>query len=169
MTTSTVADRLDTKHLWALIKDMRFGMLTHRYADGTLRSHPLTTQNKSLDDGALYFFVSKATGVGQRLQVDGDVNVSYADPHKDHYVSISGHATISHDRAKQERLFSTLAKAWFPKGLDDPNLEFVEIKISHAEFWDVKESKVTQLVKMASAAITGNPPEMGEHREVHFS
>lgn len=169
MNTDTVEERLDFKHLWSLIKDMRFGMLTHRYPDGTLRSHPLTTQNKSLDEGLLYFFVSKASGLGQRLMVDGDVNVSYADPHKDHYVAISGHATISHDRIKQERLFNVMTKAWFPGGLDDPNLEFVEIKITHAEFWDVKESKATQLVKMASAAISGQPPSMGEHKEVHFN
>lgn len=169
MSTSTVSDRLDYKHLWNLIKDMRFGMLTHRFPDGTLRAVPLTTQNKSLDEGSLYFFVGKASGVGQRLQAEGDVNVSYSDPHKDHYVTISGHASVSHDRAKMEQLFNTMTKAWFPKGLDDPNLEFVEVKIIHAEFWDVKESKATQLVKMATAAVTGNPPDLGEHREVHFT
>lgn len=169
MSTSTLSERLDYKHLWALIKDMRFGMLTHRHPDGALRAHPLTTQNKSLDEGCLYFFVSKATEVGQRLQEHGNVNVSYSDPHKDHYVSISGQATVSNDRVKMERLFNAMTKAWFPKGLDDPNLEFIEVRISHAEFWDIKESKVSQLVKMASAALTGTPPAMGEHREVHFS
>ncbi|AEG93904.1 pyridoxamine 5'-phosphate oxidase family protein [Ramlibacter tataouinensis] len=163
--------RNDSPHdtLWKLIKDMRFGMLTHRHPDGTLHAHPLTTQNKALDEGVLYFFVSKSTEVGRRLQVDGDVCVAYADASKDHYVSISGHATVSSDRAKVERLFNALAKAWFPGGVDDPNLELVEVKILHAEYWDVKESKVTQLAKMATAAVTGHPPHLGEHQELHFS
>ncbi len=155
--------------LWKLIKDMRFGMLTHRHADGSLHAHPLTTQNRSLDEGVLYFFVSKTTEVGRRLQVDGNVCVAYADTSKDHYVSISGHATVSNDRAKVERLFNAFAKAWFPGGVDDPSLELVEVKILHAEYWDVKESKVTQLVKMATAAVTGKPPHMGEHRDVEMS
>ena len=44
--------------LWELIKDTRFGMLTHRHGDGQLHSHPLTTQNKKLDEGeTLYFFI----------------------------------------------------------------------------------------------------------------
>ena len=29
--------------LWDLIKDIRFGMLTHRTSGGMLHSHPLTT------------------------------------------------------------------------------------------------------------------------------
>lgn len=32
--------------LWDLIKDIRFGMFTHRNAAGMLHAHPLTTQNK---------------------------------------------------------------------------------------------------------------------------
>ena len=38
--------------LWALIKDIKFGMFTHRNAHGVMHAHPLTTQNKSLDEAA---------------------------------------------------------------------------------------------------------------------
>ena len=83
----------DTKQhevLWDLIKDTRFCMLSHRHADGTLHSHPLTTQNKELgEDGCLYFFVSRASEVGQRLQADGNVNLAYANPDKDTWVSVT--------------------------------------------------------------------------------
>lgn len=167
-TSVSASHRQDLKHLWSLIKDMRFGMLVHRHPDGSLHSHPLTTQNRSLDDGMLYFFVSKTTAVGRRLRLDADVNVSYADTHEDHYVSITGHASISEDMAMKEKLFNAMSKAWFPGGVSDPNLELVQVKILHAEFWDIKESKVTQLAKLATAAVTGKPPVMGEHREVHF-
>lgn len=157
------------KALWALVKDIRFGMLTHRHADGSLHSHPLTTQNRSLDDGCLYFFVSKATELGQRIQADGNVNVAYADSHQDHYVSVTGQARINDDRMLREKLFNALAKAWFPGGVDDPNLELVEVRILHAEYWSITESKVTQLFKMATAAVSGQPPVIGEHREVPFA
>ncbi len=157
------------KALWALVKDMRFGMLTHRHADGSLHSHPLTTQNRSLDEGCLYFFVSRATELGRRIEVDGTVNVAYADTHKDHYVSVTGQARVNGDRRLRERLFNALAKAWFPGGVDDPNLELLEVRIHHAEYWSITESKVTQLFRMASAAVTGEPPVIGEHREVPFA
>lgn len=153
--------------LWELIRDARFGMLTHRHPDGSLHAHPLTTQNRELGPkGILYFFVSKATEVGRRLRTDGNVNLSYANPSKDTWVSIAGEARISNDREAVERLFSPMAKAWFPGGPSDPDLELVEVHIRQAEYWDVKDSKAVQLLKIASAAVTGERASMGEHREV---
>lgn len=156
------------KKLWEMIKGTRFGMLTHRHPEGGLHSHPLTTQNKSLEeDMLLYFFVSRKTELGDRLRKDGNVNVSYANTDKDQYVSITGEAAVNEDMDKKRHLFNALAKAWFPGGVEDPDLELVEVRIGHAEYWDVKESKTTQLFKMAKAAVTGEPPHMGEHRELH--
>ena len=156
--------------LWDLIKDIRFGMLTHRHADGSLHAHPLTTQNRSLKPGEpLYFFVSKKTEVGERLRSDGNVCVTYGDPKEDIWVSVSGRASISEDMDIRKKLFNALAKAWFPGGAEDPDLELVQVDIRHAEYWNVKESKATQMLKMATAAVTGQPPKMGEHREMRVT
>ncbi len=160
-------DKNPHERLWEMIKDIRFGMLTHRHPEGGLHAHPLTTQNKGLGpQGILYFFVSRATELGQRLRTDGNVNVSYSDPHKDLYVSISGRAVVSEDQDAKQRLFNPMAKAWFPGGASDPDLELVEVHITHAEYWDIKESKPTQLFKMAAAAVSGERPTLGEHKEV---
>ncbi len=43
--------------LWKLIKDIRFGMLTHRSATGQLHAHPLTTQNKDIDEQSELYFI----------------------------------------------------------------------------------------------------------------
>ena len=155
--------------LWDLIKDTRFCMLSHRHADGTLHSHPLTTQNKDLGvDGCLYFFVSKSTEVGQRLQQDGNVNLSYANTDKDSYVSVTGTARVLDDPAKKQELFNPMAKAWFPGGPEDPDMELVEVKIDQAEYWNVKENKLLQMLHMGKAALTDKRPHLGEHREVQF-
>jgi general stress protein 26 len=154
--------------LWDLIKDTRFCMLSHRHADGSLHSHPLTTQNKALDEGAsLYFFVSRKTEVGQRLRQDGNVNLSYANPKDDTWVSVTGMATILEDAQKKKDLFGSIDKAWFD-GADDPDLELVEVRIDEAEYWNVKENKLLQLLKMGKAAVSGSRPKMGEHAELSF-
>ena len=162
------ATKSDHDTLWALIKDIRYGMLTHRHVNGMLHAHPLTTQNRAIDEGAqLYFFISRKSELAQRLQQDGNVNVSYADPGDDSYVSLSGQAVIAEDQAKKEELWSPVARAWFPAGVNDPDLALLEIHIHHAEYWDVKESKMVQLAKMAKAAILGElPRNLGEHKEL---
>ncbi len=166
-----MTQKTDQQTLWDLIKDIKFGMLTHKHATGELHSHPLTTQNKSGDEGGnLYFFISRKSELGQRIQQDGNVNVSYADPGDDSYVSVSGMATISEDQAKKEALFTSMAKAWFPGGVTDPDLALLKVAIGHAEYWDVTDSKMVQLAKMAKAAITGEPPKkLGEHKDLHVS
>lgn len=156
--------------LWKLIKPIRYAMLTHRHPDGSLHSHPLATQNHSLKPGEpLYFFVSKKTELGQRLRSDGNVCVSYGDLKEDVWVSISGQARISANLDTKRSLFNALEKAWFPGGAADPDLELVEVEIHHAAYWNIKESKTRQLLKIASAAVSGEPPKMGEHRELHVS
>lgn len=161
----------DAQKLWSLIKDIKFGMFTHRHDNGLLHSHPLTTQNKSIDEGSrLYFFIGRTSEIAKNLPKDNSVNVSYASPSDDSYVSVAGHATIVEDMAKKETLWSPMAKAWFPGGPQDPNLALMEVHIRHAEYWDVTESKMVQLMKMAKAALTGEPPRnMGENKELHLS
>ena len=156
--------------LWDLIKDIRFGMFTHRHSSGMMHSQPLTTQNKNMDEGnRLYFFIARNGEVARHIAQDGNVNISYADKGDDTYVSVSGKAQIIEDMAKKEALWSPMDKAWFPGGVTDPNLALVEVLITHAEYWDVKESKMVQVAKMLTAAVTGNPPEkMGEHKELRM-
>lgn len=156
--------------LWDLIKETRFCMLSHRHGDGSLHSHPLTMQNKGLDEGALiWFFVNRNTEVGQRLRQDGNVNLSFANPKDDTWVSISGTARVLEDMEKKKQLFDEpMDKAWF-QGPEDPDLELVEVHIDEAEYWNVKENKLLQLFKMARAAATGVPPQLGEHAELHFN
>jgi general stress protein 26 len=135
-----------------------------------LHAHPLTTQNRSLKPGEpLYYFVSRKTELGQRLEADSNVCVCYADLKNDIWISISGQARISEDPDTKKRLFNALEKAWFPGGPEDPDLELVALEIQHAEYWNIRESKSGQLLKIANAAITGTPPKLGEHRELHVS
>lgn len=161
----------DEHTLWTLIKDIKFGMLTHRHSDGHLHSTPLTTQNKAADEGtALYFFIARKSEIAACIAKDSHVNVAYAHPGDDRYVSVSGHANIVEDQAKKDYLFTSFAKAWFPGGATDPTMALLQVNIGHAEYWDVKESKMVQLAKMAKAAITGEPPEkMGDHKEMNLS
>ena len=93
----------DEHTLWTLIKDIKFGMLTHRHSDGHLHSTPLTTQNKADDEGtALYFFISRKSEIAACIAKDGTVNVAYAHPGDDRYVSVSGDASIVEDQANKD-------------------------------------------------------------------
>ncbi len=161
---------LDTRkqRLWNLIKDLKFGMLTTRHSNGHLHARPMTTQNKILDeDSALWIFTSKSGEIVEDILINPEVSMAYANPSDDSYVSVSGKAYVSHDHAKVLQLWSTMAEAWFPGGPEDPDLALLRIDISHADYWDVRSNKLTQLLKMTTAAVTGKPPtDMAHHGHV---
>ena len=163
-------DTVDTTKLWDLIKDIKFAMFTARHDDGQLHSRPMTTQNKPSErGGVLWFFMSRSGQPVADLEEHPEVNVTYADPGKDSYVSISGAARVVEDLERKKAMWNTFAQAWFPGGPTDPDLALVQVQIVHANYWDVKESKIVQLFEMAKAALTGKPPtELGEHGEVRM-
>lgn len=155
--------------LWEMIKDMRFGMFTTRHGNGHLHSRPMTTQNSKLDeDASLWFFMTRDDGPVADLTADPVVNIVYADPGEDSYVSVSGTAAVVEDAAKKKQLWSKMTEAWFPGGPTDPNLALVEVKIIHANYWDVDQSQVVQLFQMAKSVVTGKPPKLGEKVEVRM-
>jgi general stress protein 26 len=166
----TPTDAEQREHLWSLIKDIRYAMLTTRHPDGFLHSRPMTTQNAADGEGdSLWFFLSRSGEPLHDLQAIDQVNLSYAEPAKDTYVSVSGVAELVEDVQQKHRLWSKMNEAYFPNGPDDPDVALVRVRIQQADFWDVKESKMVQLFKMAGAAVTGHaPPQLGERGQVRM-
>lgn len=160
MDTDTLPSEPELDKLWELIKSIRFGMLTTRHANGHLHARPMTTQNRALDTPQLHFFASRSTEPVIDADAQPQVNVSYADPGQDRYVSVSGRARIVDDPQQKQRLWNTAAEAWFPYGPQDPDVALLEVEIEHAEYWDVKSSKPVQLYRMARAVLTGTTPEL---------
>jgi general stress protein 26 len=157
----------DWTKFWELIKDIKFAMFTAHGSDGHMHSRPMTTQNTRDDRGSvLWFFMSQSSEPVLDITRDASVNVAYADPGSDAYVSVAGRARVVDDIAKRKVLWNTAAQAWFPGGVTDPNLALVAVTIEHVEYWDVDSNKMVQLFKMAKAAMTGVPPKIGEHREM---
>jgi len=161
MPTDTVAEQ----HLWPLIKGIKFAMFTTHEGNGHLHSRPMTTQNKTMPDDKLWFFMSVKGGAVQELAQQAQVNISYADTGEDVYVSVSGSAEVVDDKTQREALWTKFSQAWFPGGVDDPDLALVRVTVSHAHYWNANESKLTQLFVMAKAVFTGEKPALGESGE----
>jgi general stress protein 26 len=160
--------RNDAQKLWEKIKDVRIAMLTTREPDGMLRSRPMATQQTE-SDGELWFFTYDDSAKVEEIEKHRDVNVSYAAHDKSLYVSVSGKAQLTRDRAKAEELWNPFLKAWFPDGLEDPKLVLVKVAVEQAEFWDTPDNKVVQLVGFAKALVTGKPIDPGENKRIDFT
>ena len=155
--------------LRAMIKDVEVAMLTTVDPDGALRSRPMATiqfESKGADAQTLWFFTGGHSGKVEALRESGRVNLAYSRPSDNRYVSVCGTAKVLHDGAKAEELWTPAMKAWFPEGLEDPELALIRVDVESAEYWDPPSRAIVQLIGFAKAILTGERWEPGGHGKI---
>ena len=152
----------DTERAWELMKKIGFAMLVTRDGD-RLRARPMSAYLER-ENNAIYFLTDARRHKDDEIARNPGVNLSFADASAQKYVSLTGTAVVSNDRAKIKELFSTPAKAWW-ESADDPNIRVLKVTPDDAEYWD-SPGTVVSYVKMAAAAVTGTRPDIGENRKV---
>lgn len=153
------------RKLGEMIRDIKVAMLTTAEPDGTLRSRPMMMQDVEFD-GDLWFFTAASSPKVQEVQQVNQVNVSFAAPDKQRYVSVSGRASLVRDGRKIKELWNPLFKAWFPDGLDDPDLALLKVSVDQAEYWDSPSGKMVAIAGFAKALVTGERMEGGENQKL---
>lgn len=149
-----------------LVEEIKFAMMTTEEEDGTLRSRPMSTMQMDAG-GNLWFFTGLSSPkVEEAQQNHRQVNLSYARPDKQDYLSISGTAEIVRDKEKMRSLWTPWIKPWFPAGLDDPDLILLKVTITEAEYWIAPGSAVKRLYGLAKGMMTGNTDALGDNRKV---
>ena len=65
-----------------------------------------------------------------------------------------------------EDLWQPELKAWFPKGLEEPDIALLKINGDQAEYWDSPASPIAHAISLAKVAVTGQPASPGENEKV---
>ena len=132
---------------------------------GELRSRPMVASQSSFD-GTLWFFTQASAHKVDEVQADQRVGVSYSDPSKQNYVSMSGRATVVRDRAAIDAHWAEPLRTWFPKGKDDPEIALLRVAVTQAEYWDAPNSTMLHRYGYLKARLTGTPPAGGENEKI---
>ena len=160
--TRSIEHQASIRHLADLIHGVEIAMLTTTNGHGQLVSRPLGTQDVEFD-GDLWFATSKNSPKVAEIRANPGVNVAYASTTKNTYVSVSGRARISHDRAKIEALWSPAMSVFFPGGKDDPELCLIHVQAESAEYWDGPGTALGKALYFVMTAITDNPGTMTDN------
>lgn len=156
--------------LATMIKDIKIAMLTTVSDEGALHSRPMATQNiiPSEFDGRLWFFTKEESLKVHDIDHFKNVNLSYAAPDKNHYVSISGRARITVDKNCIKEFWTPALEAWFD-GPEDPQIALIEVEVEDAHVWDGPSNKIIQLFEMARSFFNGKTlDKQGSSQEIHL-
>lgn len=157
LTPEEAADRI-----WELAKEIDICMFTTW--DGEFnRSRPLSARVHR-EDGVIYFLVNDRSPKNKQLAHYPNVTCSWSDNSHYKYVTISGRATVSNDRAKIKALWEKTDEAWWDNA-DDPEIRLIKLNPEEGELWD-SPGRFVATAKMVIAAVTGAKPEMGDNAKV---
>jgi general stress protein 26 len=156
----------DQQRFWDVLEDFHFCMATTH--DGqTLRSRPMSPRVDP-DEGVIRFLSEASSAKTEQIEANHDINLAFIAPKEKNFISVSGTASISRDRALIRELWNSAADAWFPGGPDSAEVVAITVSPSLAEWWDGESSKLKSMWEMSRARREDRKPDLTEHRKVSF-
>lgn len=159
--------------LYELIDEIEIALMTTRRPDGMLVTRPMATQERE-PFADLWFVTSIDTHKIDELQNDPNISIGYYNDDTKEWVSVSGTATITQDRAKIKELYEPDWKAWFEDeggnrdgGPDDPRLALILVDAHTVTYLKSDQSRPRVLFEIVKGMVTGDTPDLG--REEHLS
>ncbi|HEX8272186.1 MAG TPA: pyridoxamine 5'-phosphate oxidase family protein [Longimicrobiaceae bacterium] len=158
--------------LYELVDGIEIAMFTTRRPDGHLVSRPMATQQRV--EGTDFWFVTDIdTHKMDELETDPHVNLAYYKDRTREWVSVSGTARISRDRAKIHELYAPDWRAWFGDeggerdgGPDDPRLALILVEAHTVVYQKSDRPQPLVLFELAKGIVTGQPPKTGDLRHM---
>jgi general stress protein 26 len=159
-----MAESSDADRVYELINDVSVCMLTSK-AGPSLRARPMHAKVDRAT-GTITFLTDARHHKDDEIAADPEVCLAFAKPGSEVYVSISGRAKVTDDRAAIEARFNEMAKVWFPGGPQDPNVRLLTVHPHAAEYWDGKTNPITVAFELVKARLSSERPDLGENRKV---
>jgi len=159
MTPAEVADRV-----WDLADKIKICMFV-TWDGERQRARPLAATLER-DRHAIYFLTDVHGEKDDQIERFPTVTLAFADKGANKYVSITGQAKVSNDRARIKELWSDFDKAWWDSA-DDPSIRVITVTPEDAELWD-SPNRVIAGAKMLAAAVTGAKPSLGDNAKVEL-
>jgi len=108
------------------------------------------------DANAIFFLTNAQAAKDKEIDLNDNVCLVFSDIRKQHYVSLTGRAELSDDRAKIKQLWSSLDSAFWSDE-NDPSIRVLKITPTIAEYWD-RGGAIVSTVEMVKAALTKTLP-----------
>ena len=151
-----------------MIKDVRICMLiTNEKNAENLSGRPMSI-SKIDDDGSMWFFTKASSYKVEEIEESKKVSIAITNESSNNYLMIHGSATLVNDKIKMKELYSSILKAWFPLGLDDPDMTLIKVTPNEVNYWDSSSSKMVVLFNIIKAIVTGKEYAEGEHGKINL-
>ena len=158
--------------LYDLVDGIETAMFVTQRGDGSLVSRPMATQKRNPIPDLLFVTDIESNKIDE-LDQHPSINLSYFSTKSKEWVSVSGTATISTDRATIRELYEPDWKMYFGAldevrdgGPDDPRLALILVNAESVIYLKQDKSTPAVLFELLKGRITGDRPDLGSVKSV---
>jgi general stress protein 26 len=151
-----------------MVKDVRVCMLiTNDKNSETVSGRPMSI-SKIDADGTMWFFTRASSYKVEEIEESKKLSIAITNESSQNYLMINGIGNLVKDKTKMKELWSSILKAWFPQGLDDPDMILIKVTPNEVNYWDSSSSTMVVLFNILKAIVTGKEYEEGEHGKINL-
>ena len=131
-------------------------------------SRPMTTL-KADDEGGLWFFSAADSHKNADIRLDDHVELLYSDLQNSNFLSVHGRAEIIRDAEVARELWKPVVQEWIQYMPDDPELTLIKVTPILGYWWDGKQNRMVEMLKMSVPEVLGSPVGSGNGVEAALS
>ncbi|WP_207534075.1 pyridoxamine 5'-phosphate oxidase family protein [Desertivirga arenae] len=137
------------------------------YNGNEIKARPMATTEVD-EDGNIWFFTNEYSGKVDDVEAEHKVSVTYSNSTHNTYVVVSGNAIVVEDRIKMEKLFNSATRAFFPQGVDTPDLALLKVRPYEIEYWinQHDEGMLRFMGILGSSPVIDEELHHGEHGKI---
>lgn len=155
-----LSDEKAIAELKKLAEDIKVCMFCTELTKLPINSRPMGV--REVDEfGNLWFLSAQSSNKNFEIEHDDRVQLFFAKNSDVHFLSVFGRATIYRDQSKVDDIWTPIAKAWFEEGKNDPDVSVIKVTPEEAYYWDTKNGKIIETIKIAFSALTGIHSDSG--------
>jgi general stress protein 26 len=123
-------------------------------SNGSTGARPMSVQEVD-EQGNLWFLSADDSHKNEELNRDPSVRLYFQGSAHSDFLTLSGTASVSRDKARTKELWEPIAKTWFTEGEEDPRITVIKVTPSDGYYWDTKHGAAIAGAKMLIGAAIG--------------
>ncbi|MGN0002112.1 MAG: pyridoxamine 5'-phosphate oxidase family protein [Sphingobacterium composti] len=151
-----LVNRIDVALMVSYPKDTQYPYMT-----------PMSRQEID-DEGNIWYLISSESETYKNLEVNPKISLAFCDPGSYTFLSIDGIAESSRDQDRIDKYWNKFVEVYFEKGKEDSSIRVLKVTPLDSHYWDTKTNKLMTLVKVASAAVTGQKIDIGRQGDINI-
>lgn len=117
-------------------------------------TRPMSVQQVD-DAGRLWFLSAADSHKNAEIAQDGSVRLFFQASEHSGFLTLTGTASITRNKAKIKELWEPVLKTWFTEGEDDPRITAIMVVPAGGYYWDNKHGNAVAGIKMMIGAAIG--------------